>query len=131
MWQGLQQVWQVGSTAGRLPGLASLAGWQVGQASMASTLAALTAEWRPLMRLLAKRVCALDTGGSRETPGNYYYEKIQNGHQFLRMLREWTLQRNATEGRLLLRSKVQINRDAISTTNWPWYCISKKEVFPL
>ena len=83
------------------------------------------------MRLLAKRVCALDTGGSRETPGNYYYKKVQNGHLFLRMLREWMLQRNATEGRLLLRSKVQINRDVISTTNWPWYCISKKEVFPL
>ena len=79
MWQGLKQIWQVDSTAGRLRGLASWAGWQVGQASMASRLAGLTAEWRPLMCLLAKRVCALDTGGSRETPGNYHYWEVQNG----------------------------------------------------
>ena len=98
---------------------------------MASKTAGQTAEWRPLMCLLAKRVCALDTDESRETPGNYYYKKAQKDQLFLRMLREWMLQRNATEGRLLLRSKIQINRDAISTTNWPWYCIRKKEVFPL
>ena len=94
VWQGLKQIWQVDSTAGRLRGLASWAGWQVGQASMASRLAGLTAEWRPLMCLLAKRVCALDTGGSGETPGNfafsrysYNYKKVRNGHLFLPMLR--------------------------------------------